>query len=112
MARRKRPSGVKLEPSYLREWRDYRGFTQEQVGEALEVDPTALSRIERGATPWDQFWLQQLSALYKCSIDDLINRDPRREKPIDKLQTRVAKLHEPEHIRAAMALVDSFLSKR
>jgi transcriptional regulator with XRE-family HTH domain len=56
-----------------------------QVGEELGIHATAISRLERGVSPYDQVVLQQLSALYKCRIDDLLNKDPRREKPIDIL---------------------------
>lgn len=111
MARRKRPD-VLLEPTYFREWRKHRKLTLAQVAEAIDIDSTAVSRLERGASPYDQFHLQQLSELYRCTINDLLFVDPRRPKPVDELVEAVRHLSNPEEIKAAMSVVKALLAKR
>ena len=43
MARRKRPPGNELGPTYLRAWRVYNKMTLEQVAERMHIDQAALS---------------------------------------------------------------------
>lgn len=111
MARRKRPE-MPLEPTYLREWRKHRRLTLAQVAESIEIDATAVSRLERGASPYDQVHLQQLSALYRATIPELLYSDPRREKPVDVLVKKAQRLQAPEEIKAATAMIEALLSKR
>ena len=79
MARRKRPEGVVLGPTYLREWRTYKKLTLEQVGKLIDLDKSALARVENGKSPYDQIHLQQLSEVYGVSIIDLLYTDPKRQ---------------------------------
>ena len=79
MARRKRPEGVVLGPTYLREWRTYKKLTLEQVGKLIDLDKSALARVENGHSPYDQIHLQQLSEVYGVSIIDLLYTDPKRQ---------------------------------
>ena len=79
MARRKRPEGVVLHPTYLREWRNYKKMTLEQVGKLIDLDKSALARVENGHSPYDQIHLQQLSEAYGVSIIDLLYTDPKRQ---------------------------------
>jgi transcriptional regulator with XRE-family HTH domain len=64
------------EPHYLREYRESFDMTLEAVGARLGITKSALSRIERGKYPWDQFILQGLSRVYGVSIPDLLYRHP------------------------------------
>jgi transcriptional regulator with XRE-family HTH domain len=111
MARRKRPD-VKLEPTYLREWRKKSGLTLSQVADRIGLDPTAISRLERGTSPYDQLHLQQMSELYRCTIPELLYSDPRRERPIDALMKKVARLNDPDEIKTATAMIDALLLNR
>ena len=111
MARRKRPD-IALEPTYFREWRKFRGLNLAQVSEEIGIDPTAISRLERGSSPYDQVHLQQLSALYRCTIPELLFTDPRREKPVDVLVKKAQRLTDPDEIRAATAMIEVLLSKK
>ena len=79
MSRRKRPAGFELDPTYLLEWRKFRDLSLEEVGNLMGIDKTAISRIERGLTPYDQIHLQQMSEIYRATIPDLLYTDPRRQ---------------------------------
>jgi transcriptional regulator with XRE-family HTH domain len=110
MGRRSRPR-VKLEPTYLREWRKERGLILADVAEAIGMDATAISRLESGISPYDQFHLQELSKLYKVSIPELLYKDPRRPRPVDDLLRKAERLQDAEDIKSAIAVIDAFLQK-
>ena len=84
MSRRKRPAGLILDPTYLLEWRKFRDLSLEDVGKLMGIDKTAISRIERGLTPYDQIHLQQMSEIYRATIPDLLYTDPRRQTAVNQ----------------------------
>jgi transcriptional regulator with XRE-family HTH domain len=131
MSRRKRPEGLELEPTYLLEWRKFRDMSLEDVGKLMGIDKTAISRIERGLTPYDQIHLQQMSEIYRVTIPDLLYTDPRRQTQpnqfgmvgfqnapkagakvrrhtaADGLSEMFAKLKLPEEIEAVKMLIEA-----
>lgn len=65
-----------LSRTFLREWREYRGLTQEQASERLNVSRTLLSKIERAKSPYTQGFMEAAAEAYGCDVADLIMRDP------------------------------------
>ena len=63
-------------PTFLREWRKKSGKTLVAVAEHLHMSHSQLSRIERGAQPYNQELLEALADLYGCDVVDLLIRDP------------------------------------
>lgn len=61
---------------FIRKWRQHRGLSQEAVAEAIGIERSYLSRIETGSRRYDETILQDLSVVLKCSVVDLIARDP------------------------------------
>ena len=136
MSRRKRPEGLELEPTYLLEWRKFRDMSLEDVGKRMGIDKTAISRIERGLTPYDQIHLQQMSEIYGATIPDLLYTDPRRQTqpnqfgmvgfqnaskpgakvrrhtPADGLTEMFAKLKLPEEIDAVKMMIEALTARR
>ena len=137
MSRRKRPDGLELHPTYLLEWRKFRDMKLEDVGRLMGIDKTAISRIERGLTPYDQIHLQQMSEIYRATIPDLLYTDPRRQTqpnqfgmvgfqnapkrsakkvqrqtPADDLAEMLAKLKLPEEIDAVKMMVEALAARR
>lgn len=66
----------KLGRHFLRQWRNHRGYTQEQVAERIDMDRGNLSKIERGLVPYDEPLLVRLADIYSCEPQDLIMRNP------------------------------------
>lgn len=64
---------------YIREWRKYRGLTQEQLAERIGVTHGALSQLERGIINYTQPTLEILAEALSCEPADLIMRDPSSE---------------------------------
>lgn len=66
--------------TFLKEWREYRGLTQEQAAERLNISRTLLSKIENAKSPYSQGLLEAAAEAYRCEPADLIMRDP--ESPV------------------------------
>jgi transcriptional regulator with XRE-family HTH domain len=47
--------------TFFREWREYRGLTQEQLAGRLETSVASISRIEKGTQPYTQDVLEALA---------------------------------------------------
>ena len=62
----------------LKEAREYRGFSQEEVAEFVGVSRPSVSLIENGQRGIDTLELQKLAKLYECTIDELVNERPYR----------------------------------
>lgn len=74
---------------FIKQWRLYRGLTQEQLAERAGVTHGALSQLERGLVNYTQPMLETLADALNCEPADLIMRDPNSEvwSILDTLQT-------------------------
>lgn len=57
----------------------FRDLTQEQAAERLDMDRSNLSRVERGAIPYSQGFLEAAAEAYMCEPWDLLNVNPLKE---------------------------------
>lgn len=64
---------------FFKEWREYRGLTQEQAISKLGWSQSKISRRESGLTPYDQDDLEAAAEAYRCDPTDLIRVDPTKE---------------------------------
>ena len=137
MSRRKRPAGLELDPTYLLEWRKFRDMSLEDVGKRMGIDKTAISRIERRLTPYDQIHLQQMREIYRTTIPDLLYTDPRRQTqpnqfgtvgfpnvpkpepkkarrrtPADDVADSLGKLKLPEELAAVKMMIEALAARR
>jgi transcriptional regulator with XRE-family HTH domain len=60
----------------IREWRKYRGLTQEQLAERIGIARSYLTKIERGSRRYDQPFLEAAAEALRCEPADLIRIDP------------------------------------
>lgn len=67
---------------FIRQWREYRGLTQDQLAERLDTSKASISRIENFKQPYTQDLLEALADALMCEPADLIMRDPTREDAI------------------------------
>lgn len=77
--------------TFLLEWREHRGLSQEVVAAALSMNKSTLSRMERGLTPYSQDRLEALAALYGCDPAELLIQHPREETNIVKIWDRASR---------------------
>jgi len=71
-----RPKQRLYGPHFLREWREYREMTLEEVGEAVGLSHAQLGRIERRLQKYNQELLEALAELYGTEPASLIMRNP------------------------------------
>jgi transcriptional regulator with XRE-family HTH domain len=74
--------------TFLIAWRKHRGMTVEAAADAIGVNKSTLSRIERGLSPYTQKVLENLALLYGCDPAELLIQDPREETNIIRLWDR------------------------
>jgi transcriptional regulator with XRE-family HTH domain len=62
--------------TFLRAWRNHSGMSLEEVAPKVGITHGTLSRIERGAVPYNQDLLERLADLYGCEPAELLIQDP------------------------------------
>lgn len=62
---------------FLREWRQHKGLTLEQIAERLHTTHATISRIERGKLPYNQALLERLAEEYGTEPASLLMRHPK-----------------------------------
>lgn len=62
--------------TFLREWREAREKTLEEVAAKMGIGHWQLSKIERGKSPYSQKILEIASKEYGCTVADLLTRRP------------------------------------
>lgn len=72
-SRLKKPS---FRRTFLKEWREHRGYTQEQAAEMIGMDRSNLSRVERAEIPYSQALLEAAAEAYNCQPVDILIRNP------------------------------------
>lgn len=64
---------------FLKEWRVYRGLTQERLAERMGVSNGLISQLENGQTAYTQSTLEGAAFALNCEPADLLTRDPSKE---------------------------------
>ncbi len=97
----------------LKDAREYRGFSQEDVAKYLGVSRSAISLLESGARRLDILELKKLATLYECSIEELTGEQPGKPAEPDsiKMVARAAAALSPED-RSEVLRFAQFLQTR
>jgi transcriptional regulator with XRE-family HTH domain len=66
----------RFRPTFIRQWREHRGMTLEQLGEAIDLSHAQLGRIERGVQPYSQGLLEAIADVLATDAASLIVRNP------------------------------------
>lgn len=75
MPRVKRPKRTRLR-HFIKEWREHRGLSQEQVASRLQISRENYGRIEAGKVPYNQDFLELAAYALACEPADLLMRNP------------------------------------
>lgn len=75
MPRIKRPKRTRTR-HFLKEWRDHRGLTQEQMASRVQISRENYGRIEAGKVPYNQDFLELAAFALACEPADIIMRNP------------------------------------
>lgn len=63
-------------PTFIREWREFRNLTLEQLADRVGTTHASLSRIERGLQPYTQATLEALAEALMTEPASLLMRNP------------------------------------
>lgn len=74
----KKPQRKRLR-HFIKEWREYRGLTQEQVADRIGVSATTFGRIEGSKVPYNQDFLEEAAYALQCEPGDLLHVNPTKE---------------------------------
>jgi len=61
---------------YFREWRKFRGWTQEELAERVGLTASSISQLETGKQGFTDDTLRSLALELGCSPGDLLMRNP------------------------------------
>jgi transcriptional regulator with XRE-family HTH domain len=67
---------MRHEPHFLRQWREYRGKTQQEVADFLGVTHPTIVRIESGESPLGQPHIDKLAILFGTSRGQIFDNPP------------------------------------
>lgn len=73
---RPRPKAPQYRRTFIRQWREHRGLTLEQLADRVETTHASLSRIERGRQPYSQALLEALAEALQTDPPSLLMRNP------------------------------------
>jgi transcriptional regulator with XRE-family HTH domain len=104
MARSKEPLRTEGIRHHIREWRKFRGLTQERLAERTPFTHGAISQVETGRTSYTQEMLEALSVALDCTPGDLLNVNPFKEGDVVDLMRLINDKNRDQAIRVLRAL--------
>jgi transcriptional regulator with XRE-family HTH domain len=69
---------------FVKQWREFRGLSQEQLASRIDdMSAAQLSRIENAKQPYTQDFLEAAAEALQTDVASLLMRDPSKEDPND-----------------------------
>lgn len=65
--------------TFIKEWRQHRGLTQDQLADRIGVATSTISQLEKGRQGYSQATLEALAEALQCEPADLLMRNPLKE---------------------------------
>jgi len=73
------PKKRQFRRTYIREWRQYRELTLEELAGELDMTASHFSMLERGQRGYTQETLEAIAEVLKTSVGSLLTRNPVKE---------------------------------
>lgn len=89
---------------FIREWRKFRGMTQEQLAERIGVTKSYVSKVEAGKRRYDQPFLEAASEVLRCEPADLLVRDPMDPEGLWSIWDQLAPVQRRQVVEIAKTL--------
>lgn len=105
MARRIAPGNSRAK-HYIREWRVFRGLTQQDIADGLATTTASVSRIETGVTPYTQDFLEAVASMLQTTPAQLLERDPAQPRE-PEIWSQLTAPQREQAIRILKALVET-----
>jgi transcriptional regulator with XRE-family HTH domain len=91
---------------FIRKWREFRGLTQDQLAERLEMSKASLSRIENLKQPYTQNFLEAAADALSTDVASLLIRDPTDPDALWSIVDNLKPAQRKQAIRLLKALAD------
>jgi transcriptional regulator with XRE-family HTH domain len=82
MARKVQPRFKTRRRIFLKQWREYRDITQEELAERVGMSVGNISQLERGLQGYSQEGLESLAEALRCDPGHLLTVDPSKDDAI------------------------------
>lgn len=105
MARTSLDKRALQQKTYIKQWRKFRGLSQQDMADLLDISHTTFGRIERGLSPYHQRFLEAVAEALQCKVADLLLRDPLKPEAIWSIWDQ---LTEPQQAQA-VAMLDAMM---
>lgn len=89
---------------YFKEWRKFRGLTQEVVSGRTGLDNTIISRLENGKIGYQQSHLEALAHAYACEPADLLRMPPQPDRPESEFE-RFKRILDEQQLKQAVEVL-------
>lgn len=76
---------------YFKQWRKYRGLTQEMLAERVGVTPSTISQIEKGKQGFTNSTLEAFAYALSCEPGEILMRDPLKPDSVWSIQDQLQK---------------------
>jgi transcriptional regulator with XRE-family HTH domain len=73
--------------TFIKQWREYRDLTQDDLAERLETSKASISRIENGEQAYTQDFLEACADALRTDPASLLMRDPPTTRPCGRFGT-------------------------
>jgi len=94
-------------PIFLRQWREYRGLSQERLAGRIGISKGQLSKIEKGNRQYTQDFLEAAAEALECSPADILMRDPTDPDGIWSIWDYAEPGEKRQIVNVAKALIDA-----
>lgn len=91
--------------TYIKEWREQRGWSQEELADMVGVTQETISRLENGKIAYTQPTLEAIADKLACEIGDLTDHDPTKDGVLVQLARSIPK----EHREQAANILKTFI---
>jgi transcriptional regulator with XRE-family HTH domain len=92
---------------FIREWRLYRGMTQETLAEMVGTSEASISRVEAGRQNYTQPMVERIADALKTDPGTLLGRNPSVDDPIWAIVSEANPLQRKQIVELARALLRS-----
>lgn len=95
---------------YLKQWRTYRGLTQERLAERVGMTQGMISHLEKGRADYSGDTLAKLGDALSCEPQDLLMRDPTKPDAVWSILDNLKKAT-PEERDQVARIAEALLRK-
>lgn len=93
-------------PHYLKEWRKFRGLTQQELADALDTSKSVISDMERGELQLSPKWLRRIAPILQAQPGHILDHDPRElDNDIIDIWAHIAERDRDQAIRVLKSFV-------